>query len=619
MFDTTQEDLKDLMRGIDRGALQLPDFQRDWVWADADIRSLLASIGKGFPVGALLTLKRGGEVDFKPRALAGAPDHGVNPDEFLLDGQQRLTSLFQATFGDAPVFTKNPKGEGVNRYYYIDIQRALDDYRDFEDAIDGVPEDRVRKKNFGKEVDLDLSTRELEYEQHMFPINTFFKGMEWLYEWRRYWDERGDSVAELAIRFQENILDHFTRYKMPVIRLDQSNSREAVCVIFEKVNVGGKKLDAFELLTAIYAANRFDLRQDWRGDPTTGEPGRRQRIRGVGNPRHVFKGLSSLDFLQACTVLHTRDRRLAAQQDGRERRELPTINCGRGSLLQLPVEAYRDYADAVEAGFIEAGRFLNRQKIFWESDVPYPPQVVILAAVFAIMGKAAQTAAALEKLDRWFWCGVLGETFGSSSESKIARDVPELIEWLRNAGDEPETVRGAYFHLERLENLTSRKSAAYKGLHALLMKSGSRDFITGHAADVMTVYQDNIDIHHIFPKKWCGDHGIDPALYNSVINKTALSASSNRIIGGEAPSYYLAKIVREKQMSEAQIDGILQTHGIDPSALKADDFERFWEERRQYLMQLAANAMGKEVIANAGANEPTIALPEEAEDELESE
>ena len=69
------------------------------------------------------------------------------------------------------------------------------------------------------------------------------------------------------------MLERIERYKMPIIRLDRKNSREAICLVFEKVNVGGKKLDAFELVTAIYAADQFDLREDWNGDRTRAKPG----------------------------------------------------------------------------------------------------------------------------------------------------------------------------------------------------------------------------------------------------------------------------------------------------------------------------------------------------------
>lgn len=105
MFDSTKEDLKDILRDADAGKLQLPDFQRSYVWSDDDVRSLVASIAKGFPVGALLTLQTGSEVSFKPRLIAGVPEKDVEPAELLLDGQQRITSLYQCTFSKAPVRT----------------------------------------------------------------------------------------------------------------------------------------------------------------------------------------------------------------------------------------------------------------------------------------------------------------------------------------------------------------------------------------------------------------------------------------------------------------------------------------------------------------------------------
>src|SRR3954454_332297 len=106
MFESKKEDLKVILRNIDAGRLQLPDFQRDYVWGDDDVQSLIASIAKGFPVGALLTLETGGEVKFKPRTLAGVQCKNEDPQELLLDGQQRMTSLYQAMYCKQPIRTR---------------------------------------------------------------------------------------------------------------------------------------------------------------------------------------------------------------------------------------------------------------------------------------------------------------------------------------------------------------------------------------------------------------------------------------------------------------------------------------------------------------------------------
>src|ERR1700761_9253051 len=98
-FQTNPFALSKLLEDCHRGALQLPDFQRSWVWDEDRIKSLIASISRAFPVGALMTLNGGGPVNFKPRPIEGAPTAAkdVQPQSLLLDGQQRMTSLYQVT------------------------------------------------------------------------------------------------------------------------------------------------------------------------------------------------------------------------------------------------------------------------------------------------------------------------------------------------------------------------------------------------------------------------------------------------------------------------------------------------------------------------------------------
>ena len=95
-FDSTKTPLQELLARADSGKLQLPDFQRGWVWDDDRIKSLLASVSVSFPIGAVMLLETGGEhIRFKPRPLAGTHERlrTVPPETLILDGQQRLTSL----------------------------------------------------------------------------------------------------------------------------------------------------------------------------------------------------------------------------------------------------------------------------------------------------------------------------------------------------------------------------------------------------------------------------------------------------------------------------------------------------------------------------------------------
>ena len=110
-FKTNPIDLIELLEDCHRGRLQLPDFQRSWVWDEDRIKSLIASISRSFPVGALMALDTGGEVNFKPRPVEGAPAEAKNatPQSLLLDGQQRMTSLYQVTLRNKVVETVTPK------------------------------------------------------------------------------------------------------------------------------------------------------------------------------------------------------------------------------------------------------------------------------------------------------------------------------------------------------------------------------------------------------------------------------------------------------------------------------------------------------------------------------
>src|SRR5437773_8428969 len=164
-IQTNPFDLNKLLEDCHRGVIQLPDFQRSWVWDEDRIKSLIASVSRAFPIGALMTLETGGPVNFKPRPVEGAPPEAkqLHPRSLLLDGQQRMTSMYQVTLRGKVVETVTPKKKKVKRWFYIDIRKALDPLADREESIVGVPEDRVIRTDFGRGATLDLSSLEKEY------------------------------------------------------------------------------------------------------------------------------------------------------------------------------------------------------------------------------------------------------------------------------------------------------------------------------------------------------------------------------------------------------------------------------------------------------------------------
>lgn len=595
MFELIQPTLKDILREADSGKIQLPDFQRGWVWEENGVASLIASIARSFPVGALLTLKTGGAIHFQPRMVEGAVAVDRLPEELLLDGQQRVTSLYQALLREAPVDTRTSKGKKRQVYFYIDMERALEE--PFPDeAIEIVDHTRVVRKNIGRDVSLDLSDRAGEYAMMRFPANHVFNSTDWFNGWMAHWDFNREKI-ELFQRFEKTVLEPIRNYMMPMIRLSKDTSKEAVCLVFEKVNTGGKKLDAFELLTAMFAAaGTVNLRTDWYGDKSEKDPvlrtGREKRL----HENDVLRGIDRADFLRAVSLAHTHEVRRAAEAEGRVGKELPAVSCNHAALLDLPAEAYVKWREAVSKGFESAARFLHARGLFWWRDVPYPSQITALAALLAVRNNRPLSAGEAKMLERWFWCGVFGELYGSSTDTRVANDVEDLRRWLDGGESEPRTINGATFSESRLDTLYVRLSAAYKGVHALLMNSGARDFLTGEQIGVANFFSERFDIHHIFPRAWCDAQKIPRERYNTIVNKSAISARTNRKIGGKAPSAYCDKLDVDTSAAGVELDEILRSHQIDPSLMRADDFDAFYAARKTALLEMIEGAMGKTAL-----------------------
>lgn len=263
---TNDINLMELLEKIDAGKIQLPDFQRGWVWDDQRIRALIASLINFYPIGAVMFLDYGNpKVRFQCRVIEGAPAKNIKPEKLILDGQQRLTAIYSAMFSKNPVKTKNDQGKEIDCFYYIDIAKALDSKADMIDAVISVSEDKLFATISGRKTALDLRTPKDEYDKKFFPLNIIFSNSgirQWSRGYDKFYDE--DSAAQdLYTSFDEKILGKLTKYVIPVMSMEKETPLEAVCQIFENVNTGGVSLTVFELVTATFAMENFRLREDW--------------------------------------------------------------------------------------------------------------------------------------------------------------------------------------------------------------------------------------------------------------------------------------------------------------------------------------------------------------------
>jgi hypothetical protein len=278
-----------------------------------------------------------------------------------------------------------------------------------------------------------------------------------------------------------------------------------------------------------------------------------------------------------------------------------SVTCKRADVLKLELEDYKSLGDRIEEGLKKAAELLAEEKIFDVKSLPYATQLIPLSAICAQLGSMVMQHGVKKKLIQWYWCGVFGELYGGANETRFALDLPDVVSWV-NGGTEPRTVRDASFAPIRLLSLQSRNAAAYKGLAALLMQYGSKDFVSGTDININTYFNNAIDIHHIFPRAWCEKQKYSREKWNSVVNKAPIASGTNRFIGGVAPSEYLSRIQKKAALSDTDLNKIIETHLIPVTNLRSDDFYGFIIDRANSLLKLIEAATGK-VISGRDSDE----------------
>jgi hypothetical protein len=577
MFDNTKESLGDLLEEIHTGKVQLPDLQRSFTWCDEQIVKLIASISQSFPIGAILTIKVNSNsgFTFKPRLLEGVRlKEEPIPESLILDGQQRLTSAYMCLRSGSAVSIRDRQTHKVQeRWYYIDIPAALNPEIDRVEAIISLPRSQTKKTKHRK---IDCTTAEKEYEQLLFPVSAIFNYVQWREGFQRYWNYDPEKLA-LARQFEVEIVKRFEHYQLPIIQLRPELSKVAVCQIFEDMHEMPTPMTFFDLITACFAAEDFSLRDHFVGVS--------QQLSRFG----ILQGVRNTDWLSAVTLVATYHRRERVLKQNPLVTQLPTVGCGRQNILNLELADYQQFAPLTLAGFEQSAKFLHSLGFVHSEDIAYPSQLLALASVLAIVGLPNDLGRT--QLEKWWWSCSFGEVYNNWQNKCTATDTIEIPQWLAG-GDTPSNLDSAHFNRERLLQVTRRQGAIYKSLNALLRKQGAIDFVSGEVLRDVKAFDGEIESHHVFPEAWCKQQGIPAARYNCLLNRTPLKKDTNRFIGAQPPSLYLARLVEEQGIAKKRVDEILRSHSIEPQTLWNDDFEAFLESRQGNLSLLIKKKMG---------------------------
>ncbi|MFE5394792.1 DUF262 domain-containing protein [Streptomyces sp. NPDC056568] len=560
IFETVPRQLSNLVTRIHGREVALPDFQRDFVWDATRTEELIQSIISEFPVGTLLLWKQGDGETFASRSFEGAPELGdKKPSELVLDGQQRLTALYQALTGagDERFYLKVDEFVDVCTDYVKEFHEV-----NFDEAVISVP--IAASKGQAKK------NQELLGVSH-FPVSDVGRFDDWLDD---YVDVITDEVEEYSAKYfkslyrrmRDKYIVPLRSYGLPVLTLPETTPIEAVCTIFETLNRTGKPLGPFELLTARYYPQGVNLRDLW--------------LEAQGN----YKAL--LDFkVDPYSVLQA----VCLRAHGSAQRSDVLKKLTAGDISSHWSSAVKGIAGVIDMLQSDCGLVAPK----W---LPYGMLLIPMGAIWGDIQKLEpiDRAPAYERLQRFFWCSVFTTNYDQGANSQAGADYARLKEWVvAGEGNAPEAVSELPLSASTLRSASVRRKALYCGLMCLLATTRAEDFHTGQAMTPYRVGEVQIDSHHIFPKAYLARTGATESS-ELLLNRTLIDAETNRIIKDKAPSVYLTEMAAA--YGSEKLESVLSSHAIksgSKSGLANDRYGEFLDERLQTIVQLIEGVTGR--------------------------
>ena len=541
--DTNPRLLSELLGEIQDGKSVLPDFQRDFVWEPRATQELVVSIANNYPAGSILRV-RDAQNAFAIREFEGAPTPNQLHTFLVLDGQQRLTSLFQAFYGVG------------DHHYFIRLDELIAG-NDFEDSIFHV---KANSKWFLKR----RNNLEIQADEMILPLAVLMGRSggwwKWSQEIRKLRPiENHDQFEENCYKIHEQWLKPIEDYQFPVVTLSKETQPDALCTIFETLNRTGVKLNVFELLTARFWPQNIRLRTLW--DKACSD----------------FPALVDFDvdpyYLLQAIALVSRD----------------TPSCKRKDVLDLEPSAINDWWERVAGGMALGLEILQDDcHVTMPKWLPYQTMLAPLAAILAFTDQStgADVGIVRSRLRKWIWCSIFTQSYEASPNTQAIKDVTELKRWIKG-GPVPETIKSFNFDSQVLREVTPKQRALYRGTMCLVLGSGlgARDFHSGKLITRTLIETEHIDDHHIFPDNYLKSVlGIARrSERDCILNRTLIDRTTNQVIQDRSPSDYLSEIGDD---DGTELNSILESHLLPSnkdSSLFKDDFQKFLNYRLEMI------------------------------------
>ncbi len=511
--------LLNLIADVEAGTFRIPQFQREYVWPKSKVRELFDSIYQEFPIGSFFLWVAGKDHNHLFRQIIdlGIPEVGEHDNvSFILDGQQRITSLYVTL-----------KGRSVNGTDYRHIVFDLKE-QNFKDR----PPDNKRYVSVS--------------------------------------DIWGPEAMKLSRKIDEEYVDAYDRcyevlrtYPTSVVEVRDKQLAD-VCKIFQRINQSGKRLDRFDLISAMTFTDDFDMREKFKSDVIAPLE---KKLFGSIKPAIVTQLLALFKHGQ-CT----------------ERYEF--------SLTTDDIQ--ENWKSAVDAILLAADTLRKNMGVVNADYLPYAPFMTLLAYYLMKSGKRSLPQEHLDWVKQWFWRSSFSQYYGSGGPTKMGRDklmFDELIEGKLPVFEV--SVRLSVGDLAKTR-MTWNSSAVRNAFLCLLATRNPVHFENNGPLDLVNNISDftSNEKHHIFPKAFLDREGPDNAEIHAIPNFCFLPADLNKRIRDGEPNKYIPDL----RVKNSDFDAAARTHllptGAD-SGISNNDYLAFLKARGELILEEIGRLCGE--------------------------
>lgn len=548
MIDVKEVNMKELLDEVSIGAMVIPDFQRDFIWKKKQIEELLNSVINNYFIGPILLLESSPDnLRFAPRLI-----HGANPKQvtstrpttikYILDGQQRITSLFYA-FCEPNVFLSDDVGIVCKFYLWPETM----DVYGLED-----PEDIARKLRLSVETKNKL----LEVYNQFFGIDIKNVPTMGVFRNNATLDQYVDKNPQLKPSFKEKMELLFKKidsFKIAIITLSNDTSDDEIVNTFERINRTGTRLGIFELAVAKYYPMGIKLN-------TLKDGVRKEAFIEILDDESILKVMALFKGLdpKPQNLIKLTDPNKGNSEN----------QAGFYSLWERAVEYLKMALVRIRTVYGAPMIRIGKRNL---DLIPYTSLIVPLASLLYEIDTRGRTKHLFDKLDLWYWTSVFTQRYTHAVDSKSFTDMQTIRNWFDNDETKPD-FNCNFDHIKSEMLKAARSSALAKGFYNILSLNGCKDLMTGQ-----DVKLNECHIDHLFPS--AKFKGVD-----CIFNLTILDKNTNQAKKDKLPSEFVTECLGSHGNNADKVMRTLKSHFICEkayNALKANNVSDFIQARAE--------------------------------------